>query len=280
MARETVTLDIDVGDLNGGAKLAKGLWSAIVNEASAAPRGVGGGLSTAAHIGQSIASYVRGTAGTVTRAMSDPLGLLGSAGGGIGNLIGGAFGGPGGAALGGALGSMIGDIPKMAMDIAKGMASLVSVFSPYTADQFQRVLNDITGVFGYVLQPIVEAATGYLRLFGDVLFTLAGPMRDFAEQIAKVANSLLPPLIRGAQEIAKMFGLKLKSSTGLSGFKVGTTSLGGLSEQAALAFAEAMRKPDEKEERQKSILDTLNNMSKRLDEIAAAVPNILPQWAR
>jgi hypothetical protein len=254
----------------------------------------------------------------VTPQVVKGLGLPGGGGaagaGGLGDLLG-AGGGAGGL-LGGlaeiagpvaALAGLLGGLEKAFESFLAVVEKTVAIAQPGTFKLFTNALEDVAGVIGHTLAPVLRVFTQAVRLFGDVLATLLPSqsqmnalMQPFSElldalretlqelvpllkplidlfvvltkHLVKALTQILKWLLGGINTILKMLKIEpvaLKSSVGAAARPTAYTSIAGLAEQARLAAFRGGTKEDVEAEQR----DLLKEIRDALAGIASDVTN-------
>lgn len=87
--------------------------------------------------------------------------------------------------------------------------SFVSKANPAAAFQFDRALDDLAGTMGQILTPILEASTGFIREFADVLQGLRPALEPIMGTIGEVIGELarlIEPIAQGLVPVLGVVG--------------------------------------------------------------------------
>ncbi len=183
-------------ELDAQAAKAKEAWSAVSNAGAAQLEAIRGKEKAAAGFGRlgeagvSQLDQIQGIQAALPGSKTEQAAVSVQAVGstaiesaivGVGELT--AVLGP----LGIALGGMIA-VVKLAVDgfnrMTDSIAGFVAVAAPGTFRQWQMVLEDISGVIGQTLVPVLQLLRDAFRFFGDILATLLPTARDMTESLA------------------------------------------------------------------------------------------------
>jgi hypothetical protein len=236
----------------------------------------------------------------------------------IGNLsagaprVGGLGGAAAGAAAGGAgeaagLGSVLGPIGAGLGVVAGGIAAIagaVAVAQPGTFKLFTQSLEDIAGVIGHTLAPVLKVVTQGVRLFGDILASilpskaqmneLMAPFKQLMDELRGLFQELIPvlrPLIDDFVSLTKVLvtlwtgglriivafikatlgdlGEPLKSARGAAARQTAFAGIPGLGEQARLsAFRGGIDPQQAYQQRTETLFD-------RIDRNVTTITNVM-----
>lgn len=74
------------------------------------------------------------------------------------------------------------------------MSEFVRLASPVHVQLFNLAMDDLTASIGKALMPALEAATGFVRMFADVIFKLAAPLQRLIAAFAGPLNNVFKSL--------------------------------------------------------------------------------------
>lgn len=160
---------------------------------------------------------------------------VGKIGGGLGGGLFGAISSTGQTALGaaGPYGAAAAAGIGAIQNIFKGLHSAAATANPAYVKQFDRALQDITGVIGHAVAPVFRALTPWVRLFGDLLKGILPSQKEvnnLFKSLTPVLNEVrtafaaIAPLIKSEAsgltkqftELTKEYALLLTSFLGLT----------------------------------------------------------------
>lgn len=88
-----------------------------------------------------------------------------------------------------------------------GIASIVEMANPAAFQQFSFAVNDTLAVLGQSLTPVLEAATGLIRKFGDILATMQPVLDPLMQSVADIIGMVAQLLVPAAQVVTPLIGL-------------------------------------------------------------------------
>jgi phage-related protein len=158
--------------------------------------------------GQKVAQQAAGIAGAVGTGANAASSALGGSVGGVGALF-----GPEGAAIGGAIDAVTSGLSKA----VSTLTGFVRAFNPGIVERYERALNDISGVIGRTLMPLMEPLINATRLFGDFLASvlpdlseLTDATQGWQDELKELLTALAGPTKQALTDVVKGLALFIK----------------------------------------------------------------------
>lgn len=144
------------------------------------------------------------------------LGNVGSAINASPQILSGLVSAPGKTALGaaGAAGGAAQGAISSLNSVFGPIASIVEKMNPAAVEMFSRAMDDLTAVMGDLLLPILEAGTGLVRRFADILNSIVpafDPIIEVIVELVGIMADLLLPIFEAVTPLIQLFGAILKS---------------------------------------------------------------------
>lgn len=97
----------------------------------------------------------------------------------------------------------------MLNDMFGGIARMVGMMNPAAVEMFNRAMADLQAVMGEILLPILQAGTGLVRKFADVILTMKpafDPIIQVAVDLVNILADLLVPVFKVLTPLIQLFG--------------------------------------------------------------------------